>query len=354
MDIVVERKVLELVGWPTDTFSVDYSVLPPGRHEQDSAAGTTPLVDKSNDSNVHTVILFIPGNPGLNEWYIPFFSSILQALDSGYVVRGASYAGHSIDPRQIRVEETYYDDLPSDNQDTSDATTTAASQSTIVPPKTIAWTIDGQVHHKLDYMDKIAQEFQSLSSNPQRPLRWILVGHSIGCHLMQRMLVLRPDLAACTTTCLYLMPFIRMDAPSPHQQFLDWAAASPERSACILQTKARFLAQFSGKFLEKMLESIMDRPQDRVFTAQLIRQTRFPLNFLGIGVEEIRDLPQAIDVRHFFVNQHSRGVPAMTTMSQLSLLNQFFCLLDRLCAGACLEVHLCSSGHSHYNFVCRQ
>lgn len=253
--LIVERHVEEILGWPTDTFSIDW---PQSR------------------AQLHTILVFVPGNPGLVEWYIPFFSDILKAIGPGYAVRGASHAGHSIDAQQIHVEE--------------DAT---ANDSTRVPPKTLAWTIDGQVHHKIAYIEKMLDEMRATTKLPCL----IFVGHSIGCHLLKRILLHRADFLRQTVRCLFLMPFIRMDAPAPHQQLLDLVSQYPTASKWILQNAARFLATLSSPTLESLLESTMDKQEHREFTAKLLRQTHFPSNFLGLGLEEIRDVPQAIDVR---------------------------------------------------------
>ena len=247
--IVVERGVEDILGWPTDTFSI---ICGPQEH-------------------VHTILVFIPGNPGLCEWYIPLFSKILEAIGPGYTVRGASYVGHSIHPKQINVE------IEQNDSDTN------------IPPKTLAWTLDGQVHHKITYMDKISKEF------PQG--RFILVGHSIGCWMVKRILLYRTNILRRTSQCIMLMPFIRMDAPAPQQQALDLVSRNLEASMWILHTFSRIMSFLPSGAIEVLLKSSMDRPDDRMFTAKLLKQTQFARNFLGLGSEEIRDVPQAIDVR---------------------------------------------------------
>ena len=264
--VVVKRCVENILGWPTDTFSVDI----------ESADGNLD----DNIFPVRTVLIFVPGNPGLIEWYIPFFSRIIQLLGPGYAVRGASYAGHSIDAQQIHVEQ---DD---------DGRTCDAPIRIHPPPKTLAWTIDGQVQHKIAFLDKLAQKEMNSTK------KFIFIGHSIGCHLVQRIFLYRADFLRRTTRCIWLMPFIRMDAPAPHQQLLDLVAQYSTTSTWILQTAARVMACFPTSLVEQyLLQFAMERADHRRFTAQLLQQTKFPRNFLGLGLEEIRDVPQAIDVR---------------------------------------------------------
>ena len=266
-DIYVNRGVEKILGWPTDTFAIDWKY-------SDGATATR--------RRIHTIVLFVPGNPGLVEWYIPFFSEILKAIGPDYAIRGASYAGHSVDAQQIHVEEG----KKTRPHDKSTNPTSPAG----VPSTTLAWTIDGQVNHKISYLDKV------LGLPEFRDARLIFIGHSIGCHLVKRMLLVRADFLSRTTQCIFLMPFIRMDAPTPHQQFLDWASKNPDTSDTILHTLSRVLSTLSPPMLESLLQSMMEKKEDREFTAKLIRQTRFPRNFLGLGLEEIRDVPQTIDV----------------------------------------------------------
>ena len=148
--------------------------------------------------------------------------------------------------------------------------------------------MDGQVHHKIAYVDKISTEFSKE--------RFIFVGHSIGCHLVKRILLHRTDILCRTSRCILLMPFIRMDAPVPEQQVLDLASRNPDVSTWILHTLSRLLSILPSSALEALLKPSMDREGDRIFTARLLKQSQFARNFLGLGSEEIRDIPQAIDV----------------------------------------------------------
>lgn len=273
----VHRNVQDVLGWPTDTFAIDWC------HDD-----RAPTEHKKRQSAVHTAILFVPGNPGLAEWYISFFEQILENLGPGFAVRGASNAGHSVDPRQINVEA---EAVPANH-----STTSSAEEATAVPPQTMARTIDGQVHHKLAYIDGVIQDLQARAARVSPPLKLIFVGHSIGCHFTQRILLLRLDLLERTTRCIFLMPFIRMDAPAPHQKFLDWAAMHPKFSNRLLQRLSRLLALFPLRIVERLLTSLMDKEEDCQFTAQLLRQPIFPRNFLGLGLEEILEVPQAADV----------------------------------------------------------
>jgi hypothetical protein len=73
-DLAVLERVC-ICGWPTDTLSISYN----------APASTT-----------HTLLLFIPGNPGVIHWYTTFLTRIVQKLGRGFAVCGLSYAGHGV------------------------------------------------------------------------------------------------------------------------------------------------------------------------------------------------------------------------------------------------------------------
>lgn len=107
-----------ICGWPTDVLSID----------NDSC---------TNDaSKSHTLLLFIPGNPGVIHWYIDFLENILQNLGDGYAVRGVSYAGHGVGDSIIGTDEDH--NISSNSQDDLKR----------LDKMNIAWTIDGQGRYR--------------------------------------------------------------------------------------------------------------------------------------------------------------------------------------------------------------
>lgn len=172
-------------GWPSDSFSVDYYVPDPHRREETSEVADSP----------HTVILFVPGNPGLIDWYLSFFVQLVQRLGPGFAARGVANAGHSLDPERVNVVQWKG----------------SSSRCTSIP-----WTVEGQSIHKAAYVDLLINEFQDLSklhgvahTHP----KFIFVCHSIGTFFAQQLLMRRADILAQTKLLIGLMPFTRMDAP---------------------------------------------------------------------------------------------------------------------------------------------
>lgn len=102
-----------ICGWLTDVLSID----------NDS------YVDASKP---HTLLLLIPGNPGVIHWYIDFLENTLQNLGDGYAVRGVSYAGHGVGDNVIGSDEDH--NICSNSQDDRKRQ----------EKMNIAWTMDGQ------------------------------------------------------------------------------------------------------------------------------------------------------------------------------------------------------------------
>lgn len=73
-------------GWPTDSISIDFY-----KGGADDVASSS---QSSYKCKPNIILLFIPGNPGLIEWYSDTLVKIVEQLGVGYALRGISYAGH--------------------------------------------------------------------------------------------------------------------------------------------------------------------------------------------------------------------------------------------------------------------
>ncbi|XP_077483701.1 lipid droplet-associated hydrolase-like isoform X1 [Amblyomma americanum] len=104
------------------------------------------------------VVLVIPGNPGCIEFYTEFMREIYEGLKGKVIVWGVSHAGHVAPPKPMQIPNV--EDHPT------------------------LYSCEGQVGHKLSF---IKQYIPS-----EAPL--ILVGHSIGCHMVLEILKRAPDL----------------------------------------------------------------------------------------------------------------------------------------------------------------
>jgi pimeloyl-ACP methyl ester carboxylesterase len=132
-------------------------------------AKTTPVTSRSQidgglqkQPEPRLVILFVPGNPGLVDYYRFFLSTVHGALPSGTHIYAVGHLGHTTAhaPRAFRSKG-----MP-DLQD--------------------------QVQHKIGFIDEI-KELHNIGDSPDQA-RLILLSHSIGSWISLRIMKARPEL----------------------------------------------------------------------------------------------------------------------------------------------------------------
>ena len=201
----VKTEVRTIVGWPTETVHVFHG-----------NGGAEP------EALPRVILIFVPGNPGCIGWYTPLLVELVTKFGSGFAARGVSYAGHS-----------GLDDLTDVQQWQNNTSSTERDSA-------IPWTIEGQVLHKIAFIDAVLSDWKDLrekyeqknpgsSTAPMSSPRFIFLAHSIGAHMVQRLCILRPDILQQTDLLVHLMPYIRMKAPRFQQKFLNLGAGTPNR-----------------------------------------------------------------------------------------------------------------------------
>eukprot|EP00536_Pseudo-nitzschia_multiseries_P007289 jgi/Psemu1/195223/e_gw1.168.29.1 len=267
---IKRRRTTSLLGWPTDVVSVDPKL--DQRHDKDTL------------SHTHTIIVWVPGNPGQHDWYHFDFIAVLSGLGHGYAIRS------------LRRRSTRFSANP-----------------------IVSWTVEGQVLHKIAFIDSllssIAEEGRQKNSDNQRFCRFapnprfIFVGHSFGCHVIQRMCVLRPDILERTTGFLFLMPYIRTSpALAVERKKLNFGGCYPEHLISLGTKVSRTLRFFPEdmvrSFIRKGLQENSNNDKDGNsggesignLTSEILRDPLFPRYFFELGTEEIRDIPNEIDI----------------------------------------------------------
>mmetsp|Transcript_24787 Transcript_24787/g.72613 ORF Transcript_24787/g.72613 Transcript_24787/m.72613 type:complete len:368 (-) Transcript_24787:224-1327(-) len=271
--ISVSETVQTILTWPTDVVRIDHVF-----------AGKVIIPE--------TVILFVPGNPGLVGWYKKMLVSIIEELGVGYAARGVSYAGHGIGENIVGNGEA-----KQINRDTR-----------------ISWTVDGQVDHKIAWVDTVNREFNDLvlegssgsirethsneNASPRCVLpKFIFMTHSIGAHLIQRVCVLRSDILEQTNLLVHLMPFIRFDPPQPQKSVLSTVARSPRAAIAYLRSASRLASSLPEEWIDFYLKQFarVDDDEGRELAVKLVRQPVFARSFLELGLEEIREVPERHD-----------------------------------------------------------
>jgi pimeloyl-ACP methyl ester carboxylesterase len=240
----ISEDVVDLLGWPTDTVSIDWV---------------------NHQEAVHTILVFLPGNPGCAAWYIPLLLTLVSKLGPGFCARAVSYAGHSAYHPENTVVEI--------NDPRRDAK--------------IAWTVNGQILHKEAFLNKIWKEE-----------KLIFISHSIGSHMVERLCVQRPDILQSTSCVIHLMPFIQMNPVSKFdKRKLHFGASNPKIPISIANTAMKILRTLPLKSLDRLLVllKVFEDPGGRRLTTHLLRQPAFAHNFFELGAEEIRDVPEELD-----------------------------------------------------------
>ncbi|KAF1805076.1 hypothetical protein FB192DRAFT_1361017 [Mucor lusitanicus] len=129
-------------------------------------------------SKAKTVLLFIPGNPGLVEYYTSFLQGIHSKMDaSSFEIIGVSHKGHS----------TNYHEKNNDR-------------------KTV-YSLEDQIQHKIDCLDTLRKD-----NGPDT--KFILMGHSIGSYIAAAVLKKRPNHGIAKVIALF--PTLREIAITPN------------------------------------------------------------------------------------------------------------------------------------------
>jgi pimeloyl-ACP methyl ester carboxylesterase len=144
-----------------------------------------PTNSTSTNSRPNTVLVFIPGNPGLAAFYIPFLSAIhysaSQALNSSsFAILAHTHLGHHKFSGSDTIANTW--------------------------PKSAHVELDAQTEALIQVVDAIRAEYGEET-------RVILAGHSMGSFLALQVLKARPD---ALSGLFLLFPTITNIADTPN------------------------------------------------------------------------------------------------------------------------------------------
>lgn len=252
---------VRLCGWPTDVLIID-----------DSNALNTP----------HTIILFIPGNPGVIHWYADSLLEITKRLGRGYVVRGVSYAGHGVGDEIVGSKDDHDQSFHSENLGKKNEEDGHARDMSV------PWTMEGQIQHKIKYVDYVLKDWgKSTSSNTPN---LVFISHSIGAHFVQSILLRRPDILAKTQQVINLMPFWRFDPP-PFKKVLLSSAASFYQTTIPMMTKlTKAFSTLPRGWISLYLDKAhgINCSKGREIALDIFMHPNMVRNHLVLGLEEIR------------------------------------------------------------------
>lgn len=169
-----------------------------------------PLPDKDSRK---FLILFIPGNPGVIEYYIEFLKALYEGLQRAIPIWGISHAGHVSPPPGYNA------------------------------PKLIGnenlFSLEGQIHHKMAFVNTFVPRDREL----------ILIGHSIGCYICLELLKRLPHLQVARSFLLF--PTIERMSTSPGGQWV-WPMLTYLRLPALISIYA--LSYLSPQIQNRLLE----------------------------------------------------------------------------------------------------
>ena len=255
MNAKVREERVCLSGWPTDTLSIDHAAAC-GQSSSDDVAssGSGAAVAKA-----HTLLLFVPGNPGVIHWYVDTLAQIVNHLGMGYAVRGVSYAGHGVGEEVVGTADDHLQSFYSEDlANTAKISASISTEKQLGKDMTIAWTMDGQINHKIQWIDGILNDWREQNNSASTAPNLIFISHSIGAHFVQHLLLRRPDILAKTQHVLHLMSFFRFDPPPLQKLILSSGAHSYKYTIPTLTTLVKAMSStLPRKWIDIYLDKMM-------------------------------------------------------------------------------------------------
>ncbi|XP_071524363.1 lipid droplet-associated hydrolase [Panulirus ornatus] len=177
--MVVRREIL-VRGHPTEVLSLGQSL----------------------DENPKSIILIIPGNPGVASYYVSFMQAIYSHLSNKHAVWTISHAGHC-----------------------------CTSDISFWPDDSHVYNLKDQINHKISFIQDYVP----------REARITLIGHSIGCHIILKILKsFKPHSEVTIAKNYLLFPTIERMRITPNGERL-WPVLSYFRWLVILLTACVFI-----------------------------------------------------------------------------------------------------------------
>lgn len=277
LSVVEDRSCI--AGWPTDTLSIDH------------------IIKSDYDvPHTHTIIVFIPGNPGVIHWYTDTLAQIVQQVGKGYAARGLSYAGHGVGEEVVGTNEDHLQSFHNEHLSTNSNINRGISNTNEGKRKkgqrnmSISWTMEGQIEHKIAWIDTILNDWKREHNTTPN---LIFISHSIGAHFVQSLLIRRLDLLANTQHIIHLTPFLRFDPPTLKKLILSSTANSYKQTIPIMTTLVRALSYTLPKrwidiYLDKV--ACLHCTKGRKIALDIFMNEKMVRNHLVLGFQELREL----------------------------------------------------------------
>ena len=186
--------------------------------------------------------------------------------------------------------------------------------------------MNGQTNHKIEWVDLVTTTFvneitkidtidtdsvtTSYRQSPTTTLpEFVFISHSIGAQLVQSLCILRKDILVRTRAVVHIMPFFRFDPyPRWKKTYMSTVANTPNLALGMLSATSKIASFLPKTMIDKYLKYItgMSVAEDRELARKLMTNSHYARNFLTLGMEEIRDLPEKHDVQAMkIIGEHS-------------------------------------------------
>lgn len=151
------------------------------------------------------------------------------------------------------------------------------------------------MEHKIAWVDRILADFNNQYSREQSaPTNLIFISHSIGAHLVQCLLLERPDILARTQHVIHLMPFFRFDPPFMKKLMLSTVAKHHNIAIPVMTTAVRFASYtLPHKFVDICMKYIagVECDKGRQIALDIFGSPNMVRNHLILGTQEVRGEP---------------------------------------------------------------
>jgi len=154
--------------------------------QREQALSSHVLWWPSSTGNTDTILLFIPGNPGLVDFYTPFLTSIHDKTSGSLPILARAHLAHT---PNIDGDKSSYKDSS-------------------------AYCLTAQIESVLELLDAIRSSYR----------RIIIAAHSVGTWITMQILKKRPDAIECI---LLLFPTISHIRDTPNGRKLSWLFQPP-------------------------------------------------------------------------------------------------------------------------------
>ena len=136
---------------------------------------------RDGEGEIDTVLVVVPGNPGIVTFYEEFAEAMYEGWDRKVAVVVTSHVGHVVNvPDEVEAEPP----LPSPSSPSPSSSSASSRLLQGEGGRELSWDLESQVAHKVAVLDAIAAS-SAVSAKP----RFILAGHSIGGHIVNELLL---------------------------------------------------------------------------------------------------------------------------------------------------------------------